>query len=1063
MKKRVMLILSCLLLSIGFITAQTTRVTGVVVDDIGEPVIGASVVVKGTTVGTITEVDGTFGINVPEGRNTLVFSLVGMQPVEATAAQDMKVVMKNDDTALAEVEIVGAMGINRSPRSVGFAQSVVDPKEAVLKAEPDLFRSLSGKIPGVHIASSSSTPGSATKVQVRGATSFYGSNEPLYVVDGIPYNNPQIETGNRLTTAGAYGTGISTLDPNDIASMDVLKGAAAAALYGSRAANGVVLITTKSGSKRARPSQKKLEVTLASSYSVENIASLPKYQNMYGQGSNFTYSNANGSWGPAFGSLATIPTYPDYLKAYPDMDATMPYQAYPNNVKDLFNTGGIFDNSVNVISYNDKGSFSTTVSYIQQDGIVPHSEFDRTSFSVGGNQKLDNGIVVGGTLAYSKTNQSGPFFGAGNYGGSVSSFARTMLMPRNVDAAGLPYEKLDGSSLMAFSGSSVDNPLWSWKNNKITSEQERITATVNVSYDITKWLSAYYQYGLNHYRMDRKQVINIGSTGPSGFVGQGQITDDNYKSEEFESNFNLTFKHKIIEDLDLRAVFGHNANQRKTVQTQLVGNKMIYKGIYNISNTEEQTADIDNTRNMKRRLWALYTDISLNYKNYAFFNFTLRNDHSSTLPVKNNSYFYPSFSGSFVFSEAFGIEDSALSFGKLRASWGRVGNDASPYAVNGAFGPNGTFGGKPLMYLPTTLYDPELKPEFKTEYEFGTELLFFGGRAGLDFTWYHQTMTDQIASVSLARSTGSSAYYTNFGKMTNKGIEMGLTLVPVELRNSFRWHIYGVFTKNVNKVVELTGGLDQMTISTNSSSEPQILIKPGYSYGYLRGSGIARDEDGTPLINPNTGTYMEASEWIDLGDPYPDSKLTITNTFSYKGFTLSAMFDASFGGKIISGTVSDLLGRGVTRDTENRLGTRVLYGVLADPDTQKPLLDASGNRIMNTVQMSENELWFASSGTNPTFAMNGVHEFQTFDATVFRLNEITLGYDIPAAWLKKTFIGSATVSVIGRNLWYYAPGIPKYTKFDPSSNSFGAGNAQGIERETAPTARRIGFNVKLTF
>lgn len=1060
MKRRVILILSCLFLSIGFITAQTTRVTGVVIDDVGEPVIGASVVVKGTTIGTITEVDGAFTINVPEGNNTLVFSLVGMKAVEAKAAQDMRVTMVYDDTTLGEIEIVGAMGVKRSPRSIGYTQTVVDPDEAVLKAEPDLFRSLNGKIPGVHIASSSSTPGSATKVQVRGATSFYGSNEPLYVVDGIPYSNPEIETGNRLTTSGAYGTGISTLDPNDIETMDVLKGAAAAALYGSRAANGVVLITTKAGSRKARPSQKKTEITLTSSYSIETIASLPTYQNMYGQGSSFNYSNANGTWGPAFGSIETIPLYPSYQAAYPDMDKIIPYQAYPNNVKDLFNTGGIFDNSVNVMSYNDKGNFSTTVSYINQDGMVPYSEFDRTSFSVGGNQKLDNGMLVGGTLSYSKTNQSGPFFGAGNYGGSVSSFARTMLMPRNVDAAGLPYEKQDGSSLMAFSEASVDNPLWSWKNNKITSAQERITATVNAGYDFTKWLSAYYQYGLNDYEMDRKQVINIGSTGPSGYVGQGQIINQNYKTQEFESNFNITLKHKFTEDLDVRAVFGHNANQRKTVNKSVTGNKMIYKGIYNVSNTAEQTAGESIS---KRRLWALYTDIALNYRNYAFLNFTLRNDHSSTLPKENNSYYYPSVSGSFVFSEALKIERGPLSFGKLRASWGKVGNDADVYRVNGTFGPNGTFDERPLMYLPTISFDPDLKPEFKTEFEIGTELMFFGGRIGLDFTWYHQTMTNQIVEVSMASSTGSNAYYTNAGKMTNKGVELGLTLVPVDLKNSFKWNIYGVFTKNINKVVDLTDGIEQMAISTGSTSEPVVLLKPGYSYGYLLGTVIARDEDGTPLVNPSNGAYLEATELGELGDPYPDYKATITNTFTYKGFTLSAMFDASIGGKIVSGTASDLLGRGVTRDTENRLGTRILPGVLADPNTLQPLLDANGNRIQNTIQLSENDLWFTPSGVGTTFALNGVQEFQTFDATVFRLNELTLGYDLPQAWLKKTFIGSATVSVIARNLWYYAPGLPKYTNVDPISASFGAGNVQGIERETAPTARRIGFNVKLTF
>ena len=1059
--RKLALFWTCFIISMGLSVAQNKQVSGTVVDENGETVIGASVFAKGAaTVGTATDVNGNYAFSVPESVSTLIVKYMGYVDKEVAASTNVQVILTPDTKMLGEVVIIGPMGINRAARSVGFGQTVIDPDDAIQKAEPDLFRSLNGKIPGVQINASSATPGSATKVLIRGNTSFLGSNDPLYVVDGIPYSNPERTTGSRLTSAGAYGTGIGTLDPNDIETMDILKGAAAAALYGSRAANGVVLITTKSGSKKMRPSQKKSEVTFTSSYAIENIASLPVYQNSYGQGSNFLYSNANGSWGPAFGKLDSIPTFANYLAAYPTMGANLPYQAYPDNVSGLLRTGSLFDNSVNLMSYNDKGNFSTTVSRVQQDGYVPYSEFDRTSFSVGGNQKLDNGITVGGTLSFSRTNQDGPFFGAGNYGGSVSSFARTMLMPRNIDAVGLPYETPDGKSLFPFSATTVDNPLWSWKNNKVNTIMDRTVSTVNAGYDFTKWLSAYYQFGWNQYEMDRKQVINIGSVGPGGFAGEGQIENDNYKTQELESNFNLTFKHKFNEDFDLRAVFGHNVNQRAYVSSGSAGYKMIFREIYNVDNSMEQTAYESHT---KRRLWALYTDIMLNYRSYAFLNFTLRNDHSSTLPIKNNSYFYPSVSGSFVFSDAFNIDPSLLNFGKIRASWGKVGNDASPYYVNGTFGQDTPFDGKSLMYVPTTSYDPELKPEFKAELELGTELMFFQNRIGIDFTWYSQTMTNQIAPINLPRSTGSSSYVTNFGEMTNKGVELGLTLVPIDLKNSFRWHIFSTFSKNVSNVVSLYGDLEQITIGTGSSSEAQPTHKPGYPYGFLRGSIIARDADGTPLVNPSTGAYMQAPDLGDLGNPYPDFRYAITNTFSYKGISLSAMFDARIGGVVVAGQASDMLGRGVTKDTEDRLGTRILPGVYADPNTHQPLLDANGNRIPNTIQLSENDLWFASTGTQPTFAMNSVAEFTTFDATVFRLNEVALGYDLPKAWLKQTFLGSATLSIIGRNLWYYAPGFPKYTNYDPGSSTFGAGNVQGIEREVAPSTRRIGFNVKLTF
>ncbi len=1056
MKRKLMMFLSLFFLGIGIITAQT-QVRGTVVDDTGEPVIGATIQVKGTTQGTVTDLDGNFSLSAPTG-GTLVISYVGYETQEVAVSSRVSVTLSPDTQLLEEVVIVGAMGISRPPRSAGFGQSVVDPSDAIQKAEPDLFRSLDGKIPGVQVGASSATAGSATKVLIRGNSSFLGNNDPLYVVDGVPYSNSEVTTGSRLTTAGAYGTGISTLDPNDIESMTVLKGAAAAALYGSRAANGVVLVTTKAGSKRVRPSQKKFEVTLTSSYTTETIASLPDYQNSYGQGSNFLYSNANGSWGPAFGSsVETIPLYPNYRNAFPDWETTIPYQAFPNNVKDLFRTGGIFDNSVNVMSYNDKGSFSTTVSRLSQDGYIPHSAFERTSFSAGGNQKLDNGLVVGGTLSYSRTIQDGPFFGAGNYGGSVSSFARAMLIPRNVDMVGLPFETADGRNLMAFGG--VDNPLWSWKYNTINTVMDRTVSTMNAGYDFSDWLSASYQFGWNQYEMDRKQVINIGSVGPEAFPGKGQIINDNYTTQELESNLNLTFKHKFEEDYDLRVTVGHNINQRTTHRAGQVGNQMIFKGIYNVDNTQEQTASESIS---KRRLWAIYADAMLGYKNYAFLNLTLRNDHSSTLPTQHSSYFYPAVTGSFVFTDALGIDPDIMNFGKVRLAWGRVGNDAGPYYVNGTYLQDTPFAGNPIMLLPTTSFDPELKPEFTTEVEAGAELNFFQDRIGIDFTWYNRSTTNQIAPLSLPSSTGSRTYYTNFGELNNKGVELGLTLVPIRLANSFKWDIFTTFTKNKSNVVSLIEGIEQITLSTGSTSEPQPTLKPGLPYGFLRGTVIARDDEGNMLINPNSGAYIENDELGDLGDPYPDFKTAINNTFSYKGITLNVLFDARVGGILISGPASDMLGRGVTKDTEDRLGSRILPGVLGDPNTLEPILDGNGNKIQNTLQLSENDLWFSPSEGN-TFSINSVDEFQAFDATVFRLSEISLGYDLPKKWLRNTFIGSANISLIARNIWYFAPGFPKYTNYDPGSNAFGSGNVQGIDRESAPSTRRIGVNAKLTF
>jgi TonB-linked SusC/RagA family outer membrane protein len=1054
--KKITCLLFCLVLGVGLATAQTTRVTGTVISaDDGEPVIGASIFVKGTTVGTVTNIDGEFQLDVPSSAKNLTISYLGMVTQEVTVQSVVNVKLQTDSQLLDEV-VVTAMGISRSDKTMGYAVVKVNPDDAVQKAEPDLLRSLSGKIPGVQVGASSAVAGSATKVTIRGSSSINGSNDPLYVVDGIPYSNPEVVTGSRLTSAGAYGTGISTLDPNDIESMSVLKGAAAAALYGSRAANGVILITTKSGAKKIRSSQKGTEVTLSTSYAWETPASLPEYQNSYGPGSNFLYSNANGSWGPAFSDLESFPTWSNYLSAYPEMSATQEYRAYPNNVKSLFRTGAVLDLSANIMSFNDKGNFSTTVSRAQQDSYIPHADFERNSFSVGGNQKLDNGIRVGGTLTFSRTIQNGPFFGAGNYTGSASSFARTLLLPRNFDtSSALPYETGSGANLFPLSG--VDHPLWSWKHNSINTVNDRTVTTMNAGYDFTKWLSVDYTFGWNQYEMSRKQVTNIGSAAQSS---KGYILNDTYKQQELESVLTLSFNKDFGTDYNLKAVVGHNVNQRTTQRARQDGTEMIFKDIYNVDNSQSQTADESFSR---RRLWALFADVTFGYKNFAYLNASLRNDHSSTLPVDYNSYFYPAITGSFIFSEVFSINQDVMDFGKIRLGWGRVGADASPYYKNGTYLQETPYDGRPMMLLPTTTYDPKLKPEFTTEFEVGLDLKFFKNRVGLDFAWYNRTKTDMIAAISLPRSTGSSSYYTNFGEINNKGIEIGLSLTPVQLRNSFTWNIFATFTQNKSNVVSLVDGIERITLSTGSTSEPQPTMQPGYPYGFLRGTKIARDDEGNPLVNPATGAYLTASELGDLGDPNPDFRSAITNTLSYKGVTFNFMFDMSVGGVIVSGPASDMLGRGVTKFNEDRLGSRILPGVLANPNTQVPYLDENGRKIPNTTQITENDLWFASASTSPTFAMNGVQEFSTFDATVFHLSEISLGYDFPKTWLKNTFIGSANLSVLARNLWHYAPGFPKHLNYDPGSNSFGAGNVQGIDRETAPTTRRIGINLKLTF
>ena len=509
----------------------------------------------------------------------LQISYIGMQTQEVVIKPNLKVVLKSDSQKLDEI-VVTAVGIQRAERSLGYSVSKVDADEAIQKAEPDLIRSLDGKIPGVSINSPSGAAGSATRMTIRGNSSFLGNNQPLYIVDGVPYSNTEVASSNQATDAGgAYGSGISTLDPNDIESMNVLKGAAAAALYGSRAANGVVLITTKTGSKSKKKAGKGMEITLNASYTIEQIAGLPEYQNSFGTGNDFIPGGANGSWGAAFTDVTEVPlsiyAANAYGKAYPNLPKTIPYKAYKNNVKDLFDLGGIYDLSLNFNRYTETGNFTATLSKMDQDSYIPYADFSRYSISIGGNQTLANGVRIGGNVAFSRNEQNGPMFGNNQSSGiGASSFARALILGRNWDMS-LPYETPDHKSLF-FVGDQADNPIWSWKYNTINTQMDRTIANVNMGYDITKWLSVDYRVGINDYKMDRKEVLNLGSR---ALGGKGRILVSTYDTQEIESTLLLRFNIPVHKDLGLKATLGHNVNQFTANETLTKGMNIMSPGV----------------------------------------------------------------------------------------------------------------------------------------------------------------------------------------------------------------------------------------------------------------------------------------------------------------------------------------------------------------------------------------------------------------------------------------------------------------------------------------------------
>jgi TonB-linked SusC/RagA family outer membrane protein len=1037
--------------------AQDRTVTGTVTSqDDKLPIPGVSVRVKGTQNGTTTDASGKFSITAKNG-SVLVFSYIGYAASESTigASNSINISLAPDAKQLNEV-VVTSFGVVRQSRSLGASVGKVNNEQITQVSEPDVLKTLQGKVAGVDIRASQGTPGSATRIQIRGNTSFTGDAQPLIVVDGVPFSNDQITTSSQLGGGGAYGSGFANIDPNDIASIQVLKGSGAAALYGSRASNGVLLITTKSGSATA--GKKGLEINLKSSASLEQIAKLPELQNSYGTGSYGNYSASNGSWGPKFGgALKEIPAWPAYLAAYPELFPTgkVPYQAYPDNVSSLFKDGYVLENSINLNGGNEKSAFVITASQLDQKGYVTNSDYKRTNIAVGGSSKLDNGLNIRGNLSYSRSVQNGGYFGE-TQNGAPSLFSRTLFLGRNWDLS-LPFEDKNGNSIIYAGAGQFDNPLWSAKYNTTNTAEERFIANIKADYDITKWANFSVAVGTNVNTLGRREVIEVSSRAAGGL---GSLTLDDYRKQEIESTALLNLKPKINEDFTFNGLLGFNFNQRTSTRQADQGNQFIERGIHNLRNTAQQAFLIDSYQ--RRRIFGVFAEATFGYKNYAFITATGRNDWSSTLPTDNRSYFYPAISGTFIFTDAFQLKSKVLDYGKLRASYAKVGRDASPYGITNGFNFNSNFLGVPNASSNNTANDPNLKPEFTKEFEVGTELSFFSQRINFDFTYYNKISTNLIQAIDAPASSGYLFYNTNIGQISNKGFEVQLTGVPIRTKD-FNWNLTVAFTRNKNMVDKLKDGVTRIDLAgIFASTGYSAYAEAGMPYGYLRGSTSARDNEGNLLVDPNTGALIDNTEPSFIGDPNPKFKLGFTNTFTYKGIVLTALLDYTKGGSIYSTTIQNELGRGTSKLTDDRETTWVIPGVYGDPNTFQPILDANGNKIQNITRLTTNDLYFNGGGAS-TFATNGANEWSVYDGTVYRLREISLGYNLPKAWFKKTPIGSIRVSATGRNLWFYAPNIPKGTNFDPETSSFGATNIQGIELSTAPTVKRYGFNVNITF
>lgn len=1086
---------------VGFAVAQRT-ITGIVGDAKGEPMVGASVLVKGTTIGVVTDIDGKFSVVVPKDATILVFSFAGYKSQEITLGASNAFNVNLEEAQLQEV-VITAIGIQREKKSLGYSATDMKSEDLVQRSETDPLRAIAGKVAGVNILGGGGAPGQSTRINIRGVSSFTGNTQPLFVVDGIPFDNSVNSSGQ----GSQFSNRAFDIDPNNIESMTILKGAAAAALYGSRATNGVVVITTKAGKK----SRKGMEISYNSSVSTEQISNLPNYQSKYAQGSSQNYNGGFiGNWGAPF------PEYVDeinnqyyngekrysktYAAGYPDGMIPHPITgvaytaarfqgAFPELMEDdpnnpgkkrakaipltsydfldqFFQKGLLVENSLTFNGGGENAGISATVSRMDNKGIVENMTSTRTSLSVGGNAKLANGLTVSGNVNYVNTGQTAPpvapsaytdYYGAGE----TSIFSRLFYLPRNVDLMGWPFENpVTGDNVFY---RALENPRWLTKNNTYTSSVNRGFGSLTLSYDVTPWLALTAKGGINNYTDNQKFYQRPTTNAP---FTTGAIVQNAYTKTEMDFNYFASLTPKIGKDLDVRLIVGLNQNERSSISQFITGQNLFTSSIDNLS---AATTKFGSDYKLKQRLYAVYADATIGYKNYLYLGLTARNDFTSTLvnpydlAGSKNSYFYPGVSLSFVASDALKLPDF-VSFAKLRASWTQVGNEASPYQTSTTYSfltPFVTSTGTNVnrATLGNVLGNAGLVNELTTEMEFGADLRFFKKRIGLDFTWYKRNSTNQITRSEIPRTSGFDVQIVNAGEIQNKGVEIGLTLVPIKTASGFNWETNLNFTRNRSLVVDAGAGgeivVDQGAV--------KVIHRTGEQLGQLFGTKNARvdnnDKTSPLLINKSTGMpFLLPTDEI-IGNPYADFNLGWVNTLSYKGFSLTTLFDWKQGGDIFSITAASLVLRGMLKFQDDREALRVVPGVYGNTSTFEPIKDDKGNNIKNTTGANAFDTHFTDG-----FGAYGAEEVNVYDGTTFRLREIILGYELPKKLLTKTPIGSLRLSVSGRNLWFKVPHMLKDLNLDPEVLPYGAAvNVIGVDLGATPTTRRFGINLYATF
>ena len=1050
--------------------AQEKTITGTVTDQDGLPLPGVNIVVEGTTTGTQTDFDGNYAIQASVGQ-TLLYSYIGQQDVRRTvgASNSINVQMQEDAQALEEV-IVTAQGIRKEKQALGYAVSEVSDELLEQRAEGDVGRILTGKASGVNIQAQSGLSGSGTSIIIRGLSTFSGSNQPLFIVDGVPFDSGTNAQGDFVD--GNNGSSrFLDLDPNNIESVNVLKGLAAATLYGTAGRNGVILITTKNGAAGSKT--KKNEVTVSSSLFVNEIASLPDYQDQYGNGFDQSFGWFFSNWGPSFerggvagwgnqsaiddnGTLAhPYSTSTSAIQAaFPEFQgARYPWRPY-DSVEKFFRQGVVQTNSVNFNGSSDDGkvAFNANFGHLDDEGFTPGNTLQRYTVGLGGRAILSNKFTVSGTLNFSKTDFRTPPVAAstGNsvFGTGSSVFANVFYTPRSVDIQGLPFESpVDGSSVYYRQNNSIQHPLWTVKNAQNRQVTNRVFGQMTLIYDINDNLNLTYRYGLDVYSENNINSQNKGGIGGSVATQSGILATWNNTNTIVDHNLILSGQYELSEKVGFS--FNAGATTRREVfdQNGVSSNGQQVFGVLRHFNFALQD-EIQFLR--ERNIAGLYGQLDFDYDRMIYVTLAGRNDWVSNLAQDNRSIFYPSASLSIIPTKFIeGLQsDNGLNYLKIRGGYGTSANFPTGYPVAARLNldvqafqdDSGT--DVVTNVSANQLGNPNLKPELLAEIEVGIESRFWQNRISLDASYFTRTTEDLIINRPLDPSTGYTSTQTNVGEIKSDGLEidLGIDIFRAQDEGDLNWNINTNWFTNESEVTDL--GLDTDIVVYSGFTNLGNAARVGDPLGIIVGTRIQRDDQDRFVVNA-AGDYIEEQGLFKIGDPNPDWVLNIGNSFSWKNFNFSFLFNYTHGGDIYSRTTSVLLGRGLTTDTVDRLNTFVLPGVTADGSP-------------NTVQLNNSRYWFSN-------VLFGPDELGVFDASTVRLQEISIGYSVPSKVLEKTPFGSLSFNLSGFNIWYEAINIPKGTNFDPNVAGVGIGNGRGFDYLNGPSSRRYGLSVKATF